>query len=213
MAENTQVDETREKITYIYRCPNCHKFSIEKARNDGLLCHCGTKMELSKPEETIKHYKKVRTMMNLMTILFTIVFPVFILCMFMFVAEDSKTNELGYKLPIIALVLIGAIIMKGRQLLDRTIGNTEIFAIKAILTFINKNVFYLVIIGILGIILGFINAIGDSLMNIIIALVLVVISNSIGYCVFDYWYHEANYIVKRAVRQSETLQALEMSDK
>lgn len=206
-------EETKEKILYVYRCPECHKFYETNCKNDTLVCSCGTQTVMSTPEFTIKHYKKSRAGYNFLTIMFTIILPVITLCLAMFVKETNEANQasLGYNLPILAIVLIGAIIFKGKDLLERTILDTDIYAIRCILVFISKNVMYIVLIAVLGIIFAFLDQIGKSLGKILIALGTVVIENSIGYCVFDYKFHKANYIIKRALRQSETIQAMEMS--
>jgi hypothetical protein len=49
------------------------------------------------------------------------------------------------------------------------------------------------------------------LQNILIALSVVVVENTIGFIVFDYRYQRADYIIKRAIRQSETIQAIEIA--
>lgn len=212
MADKKTTQEPPEKILYIYRCPKCNKFEESNCRNDSLICSCGEQMIMSTPEHTIEHYKKSRKLYNAMTIIFTILLPIFTLCMFMFVKEtDTDAASLGYKLPILGLVLIGAILMKGRVLLDKAIANTDNAIVRGVIVFFSKNTLYLVVIGILAIILAFIQNIGDSLLDIIIALAIVVVENTIGYCVFDYRYQTADYIIKKALRQSETIQAMEMS--
>lgn len=213
MAEKeTKSGDVREKIVYIYRCPKCGKFSEEKCRNDALMCSDGTQMKLAQPEETIKHYKKSRMRYNLLTILFTIILPIIVLCLFMFVAEEPKDTQMSYKIPIIAVILVGAVVLKGRRVLERTITNTENTAIRVIMTFITKNILYIVLIAIFSIILATLDKIKGSLENILWALSIVTVLNTIGYCIFDYRYRTADYYIQRAARQSETLQALQMNN-
>lgn len=209
MATTEQVP-IQEKILYIHRCPECGKF--EEHENKVNIGSCGHAIKLATPKETIDHYKKERRFANLMAILFTVILPVITLCLFMFVKEEVGGSEgLGYKLPILAMVLIGAVMMKGRVFLDRAIMNTDNTALRMTLTFFSKNTLYLVVIGICGIILGFITKIQASLQNILIALSVVVVENTIGFIVFDYRYQRADYIIKRAIRQSETIQAIEIA--
>ena len=201
-------NKIEEKLLYIYKCPSCNKFTEEPTRNDSVLCSCGTTMVMSKPEETIKHYKKARRIYNLYTILFTIIAPIATLVLFMF---TNKPDGLDYKLPILGFVLIGAVLLKGKKLLERIIDNTQIVAVRTIVVFFCKNIMYLVLLGILSVIFFTLDRIGDSLFNIILALSFVTIENTIGYCFFDYKWAMADYIIKRAVRQAETIQAMEIS--
>ena len=123
--DKVAIGEVREKIVYIYRCPKCGKFYKENCRNDGLLCSCGTVATMATPDYTIKHYKKVRGASNFMTILFTLLLPVITMCLFMFIGEQ-KDSDINLKLPILTFVIIGAIILKSKRLLERTIKNTTI---------------------------------------------------------------------------------------
>lgn len=197
-----------EKLLYIYRCPSCNKFTEEPTRNDGVLCSCGSTMTMSKPDETIKHYKKARRVYNFYTVLFTIIAPIITLILFMFI---NKPEGLDYKLPILGFVLIGAVLLKGKTLLERIINETQVTAVRTIVIFFYKNVMYLVLLGILLVIYFTLDRIGDSLFDIILALSFVTIENTIGYCFFDYKWAMADYIIKRAVRQAETIQAMEIS--
>jgi hypothetical protein len=209
----TEQQPIEEKILYIHKCPTCGKFEEHESKVN--LGTCGHELKLATPKDTIKKYKKTRRLANFGAILFTVLLPIFTICMFMFVKEevDSGTGGggLGYKLPILAMVLIGAVMMKSRVFLDRAILNTSNTPLRMVLTFFSKNTLYLVVIGICTIIVVNIQKIEKSLINILIALAIVVVENTIGFIVFDYKYHRADYIIKRAIRQAETIQALEIA--
>lgn len=221
--------ETVEKLLYIYRCNECGKFYETDCRQDALVCSCGKQCSMSTPEYTIKHYKKTRMFNNVMTIVFSMILPIITLCLFMFVRdsgpESTAPEALSYKLPLLAIVLCGTVVLKARPLLDRAIANTTIAPVRIILVFINKTILFVLIIAVLSVfavaidkvidsvndIVEALEKIKSSLLNTIAAVGIVVVEIGVAYCYFDVQYSKADYIIQRAMRQSETIQAMEMS--
>lgn len=222
-----------EKIYYIYKCPKCGHFKELSHRDDGMICKCGGHMVMAKPEEVVKKYKASRFMYQFLTILFTIILPIATLSAFMFSApeqtvETSKT--LCFKLPVLFLILAGSILLKGRKKIEEFAYNQPNIVARGVVLFFSKNALYFIVLGLLITILVYIGYISDYLQQefiktaltylnqfqesirlICAAIATVLTENTIGYCIFDYRASVCDYYIKRSIRQSETMQAIEMS--
>ena len=217
-----------EKITYIYKCTKCKKFKEEPVRNDNLPCCNGIPMRLATPDETIKHYKRRRNLYNLLTILFTIILPVAAVVSLMFVGttKTTETTEtLGYKLPVLTFIVVGAIVLKGKKIIEDAAAKSSSAVISNALIFLSKNMMYLLLLAMIAPIIHYLSEfpgtleeltkrvkeIRQSLLDIAYAISIVITLNTLGYCIFDRLRAKANYFIERAVRQAETIQAMEIS--
>lgn len=200
------------KLGYIYTCPDCGVCTEDEkfSNSDGyLVCDdCKIALKLSQPKHTVEYYKGRRKAVNLLTFLFAVILPLIAVCCTLFIKSDGAPTHL--KLNFLGIVIISLLIFKGKHLFTRIIQNTDNSTLRYCAIIIEKCYLWLILIVLTYIIWRASKSWETLIIRILLSLSLTAVFQAIAYTVFDLRYLRYTYIIERAERQMETIQAIDI---